>query len=341
MICPRVGQVQATLASDDGTSHEVLLELSANRRGGMILESRCTSPDGRAGKPCALVAAVLLEVDRRGLLSGIAEQTPVTLDIVADETEDSEEIESKSSSAFSQENETEHLGIPQASNPQLTRTLHSENRSVQKKGRQPAWSTELENRRRLVEPALRTSSVALGGLRKSTGTLMFLLDASSADSRLVALQPCRMPIDESGHPAGQPKPIIIGPQAISFGHFDADERRVLSMLAGTMSAETHHGGQTLEERTMSRFLLSRQSAARDLAMLCAEGRLVFQPEPRRAPEAVLPLVWDAGRPWEFALIIEPGDDTGLEACLQNDLLSKNEKRVCPKKAQFRVISFSP
>ena len=68
VICPRVGQVQATLASDDGTSHEVLLELSANRRGGMILESRCTSPDGRAGKPCALVAAVLLEVDRRGLL---------------------------------------------------------------------------------------------------------------------------------------------------------------------------------------------------------------------------------------------------------------------------------
>ena len=129
VICPRVGQVQATLASDDGTSHEVLLELSANRRGGMILESRCTSPDGRAGKPCALVAAVLLEVDRRGLLSGIAEQTPVTLDIVVDETDDYEEIESKSSSAFSQENETEHSGIPQASNPQLTRTLHSENRS--------------------------------------------------------------------------------------------------------------------------------------------------------------------------------------------------------------------
>ena len=166
---------------------------------------------------------------------------------------------------------------------------------------------------------------------------MFLLDASSADSRLVALQPCRMPIDESGHPAGQPKPIIIGPQAISFGHFDADERRVLSMLAGTMSAETHHGGQTLEERTMSRFLLSRQSAARDLAMLCAEGRLVFQPEPRRAPEAVVPLVWDAGRPWEFALIIEPGDDTGLEACLQNDLLSKKEKRVCPKKASLNGL----
>ena len=92
VICPRVGQVQATLSSDDGTSHEVLLELSANRRGGMILESRCTSPDGRAGKPCALVAAVLLEVDRRGLLSGIAEQTPVTLDVVADDMEHSEEF---------------------------------------------------------------------------------------------------------------------------------------------------------------------------------------------------------------------------------------------------------
>ena len=72
-------------------------------------------------------------------------------------------------------------------------------------------------------------------------------------------------------------------------------------------------------------------------MLCAEGRLVFQPEPRRAREAIVPLVWDAGRPWEFALIIEPGDDTGLEACLQNDLLSKKEKRVCPKKASLNGL----
>jgi hypothetical protein len=94
VVCPRVGQVQATLAADDGTSHEVLLELSANRRGGMILESRCTSPDGRAGRPCALVAAVLLEIDRRGLLAGIAEQTPVTLDVVPDdEPVDDEEDE--------------------------------------------------------------------------------------------------------------------------------------------------------------------------------------------------------------------------------------------------------
>jgi hypothetical protein len=85
VVCPRVGQVQATLADGSGTSHEVLLELSANRRGGMILESRCTSADGRAGRPCALVAAVLLEIDRRGLLAGIAEQTPVTLDVVPDD----------------------------------------------------------------------------------------------------------------------------------------------------------------------------------------------------------------------------------------------------------------
>ena len=150
VICPRVGQVQATLASDDGTSHEVLLELSANRRGGMILESRCTSPDGRAGKPCALVAAVLLEVDRRGLLSGIAEQTPVTLDIVADETDDFEEMESKSFSALNQENEMEYSGQPQPASPQLTRTLHSENRSIQKKGKP---ITDEKIRREVVEQA--------------------------------------------------------------------------------------------------------------------------------------------------------------------------------------------
>jgi superfamily II DNA or RNA helicase len=43
-------------------------------------------------------------------------------------------------------------------------------------------------------------------------------------------------------------------------------------------------------------------------MLCEHGRLVIQPEPRRAPDNVVPLTWDGGRPWEFALVIEPDDD---------------------------------
>ena len=37
------------------------------------------------------------EVDRRGLLGGVAEQTPVTLDIVVDEADDLEDIEAESS----------------------------------------------------------------------------------------------------------------------------------------------------------------------------------------------------------------------------------------------------
>ncbi|RLS75678.1 MAG: hypothetical protein DWI03_11095, partial [Planctomycetota bacterium] len=85
VACPRVGQVRASVAGDDGAEHEVRLELSAHRRGGMTLESHCTTAAGRAGRPCAVLAAVLLEVDRRGLLSSIHEQTPLTLDIVASE----------------------------------------------------------------------------------------------------------------------------------------------------------------------------------------------------------------------------------------------------------------
>ena len=83
--CPRVGQIQGTVAAADGDDHEVLLEVAAHRRGGMTLEARCTSPAGRVGRPCAALAAVFLEVDRRGLLAGIPDQTPVALDIVADD----------------------------------------------------------------------------------------------------------------------------------------------------------------------------------------------------------------------------------------------------------------
>jgi len=334
--CPRVGQVQATLADDTGASHEVLLELSANRRGGMILESRCTSPDGRAGKPCALVAAVLLEVDRRGLLAGIADQTPVTLDVVPDEEADTAEPSEIATSAPGEGN-----GL--AAHPQFeagtTGPAAAEpvSQTVRRSSRQPAWATELETRRRLVEPAVRSAGVALGELRRATGTLMFLLDPATADQQVVVVVPCRMGLDESGQPSGRPKPITIGPQDVAFSQFDADEQRVLAALAGTLADAGHHGGGPLERRTMSRFVLSRQSAARDLAMLCEEGRLALQPEPRRAPETVVPLVWDAGRPWEFALVVEPGDDSGLAACLEHDLATGREKLVRPKKASLNGL----
>jgi hypothetical protein len=63
--CPRVGQVHASMAGADGGEDLVVrLELSARRKGGMSLESHSTTATGRAGKPCMLLAAVLLEVDR-------------------------------------------------------------------------------------------------------------------------------------------------------------------------------------------------------------------------------------------------------------------------------------
>ncbi|NBS33985.1 MAG: hypothetical protein EBS83_14570, partial [Planctomycetia bacterium] len=287
VVCPRVGQVQATLADDSGTSHEVLLELSANRRGGMILESRCTSADGRAGRPCALVAAVLLEIDRRGLLAGIAEQTPVTLDVVPDDepADDEDDDVAPVSSGNGAGLLVEGNGV--ASHPTTAKTISRHHGaklnspgpaepagSASRRGnRQPAWATELETRRRLVEPAVRSGGVALGDLRKSTGTLMFLLDPAAAEQRVVVVLPCRMGLDELGQPCGRPKPITIGPNDVRFDQFDADERQVLAALAGTMADEGHHGGGPLERRTMSRFVLSRQSAARDLAMLCEHGRL--------------------------------------------------------------------
>ena len=80
--CPRVGQVRATVTDEAGEAHDVLLELSAGRRGGMTLETSSTTDKGRQGKPCAALAAVLLEVDRRGLFSSIHDHTPVVLNIV-------------------------------------------------------------------------------------------------------------------------------------------------------------------------------------------------------------------------------------------------------------------
>ena len=68
VACPRVGQVRAIVIDADA-EHEVVLELSAHRRGGMTLETRCTTEAGRQGRPCAVLAAALIEVDRRGPVS--------------------------------------------------------------------------------------------------------------------------------------------------------------------------------------------------------------------------------------------------------------------------------
>ena len=156
VACPRVGQVRATIADPDGAEHEVFLELSAHRRGGMTLESRCTTPAGRSGRPCAALAAVLLEVDRRGLLKGIHDQTPVTLDIQAEEASadddttmvETTEVDEVDERAAADEREAAGRGTGGRS-AAVTRGAAVPRGSQ----RMPAWAAELEERRRLVEPA--------------------------------------------------------------------------------------------------------------------------------------------------------------------------------------------
>ena len=92
LSCPRVGQVRAIFKAESGETQEVFLELAAGRRGGMTLESRSTTQPGRAGRPCPLLAATLMEIDRRSLFSSIHDHTPVALDVIpADDFEESGE----------------------------------------------------------------------------------------------------------------------------------------------------------------------------------------------------------------------------------------------------------
>ncbi len=108
VLSPRVGQVKAVVTDESGIRHDVHLELSATRRGCMTLESRSTSRRGRAGLPCAELAAVLLEVDRRGFFSGVHEHTPIELDVLADEDADEEELLGvKAAPSSSAENDAE------------------------------------------------------------------------------------------------------------------------------------------------------------------------------------------------------------------------------------------
>ncbi len=335
--CPRVGQVRATVADESGEAQDVLLELSAGRRGGMTLETTSTSEKGRHGKPCAALAAVLLEVDRRGIFSSIHDHTPVALEVVpADDVVDEDE-------AFEPEEEPVDEIVPptnasDASAGSAAGTAAAVARPVAKPGaRQPAWATDLEERRRLVEPAMRAAGLAIADARRSAGALVFLLDiGASSDSHAAVLIPSRMQLDVAGNASGRPRPIVIGPgQDVEYESLDAQERSILAQLVGTAAVGEVGSPESLERRSIARIAVSPQAAPAQLALLCETGRLVIQPEPRRAPETVIPMTWDSGRPWEFALVLEPEDVVSYKAENVADFADGEPKLPRPGKATLR------
>jgi superfamily II DNA or RNA helicase len=302
--CPRVGQVRATVADDDG-EHEVFLDLTAHRRGGMTLESRCSTSAGRAGRPCAVLAAVLLEVDRRGLLSGIHDQTPVTLEILCEDggSPDSADLASDEPPPAEDDDATAAAAVAAA--------VAVRRRAATGRGgpRLPPWAAELEERRRLVEPAVRSHGIDIPDARRAGGALVFLLDAAaSAEARAAVVVPCRMQLDVAGNATGRPRPVTLGPGEVELDDLDRQERELVERLLGAVAGDERGVPPPLERRTIARIVISPRSAAAHLALLCETGRLVMQPEPRRAPDDVVPLTWDGGRPWEFAFVVGPDDD---------------------------------
>jgi superfamily II DNA or RNA helicase len=306
--CPRVGQVEATVTDESGTAQEVLLELSAHRRGGMTLEARCTSAAGRTGRPCPVLAAVLLEVDRRGLLSGIHDQTPVALEIVADEAA---AADGEIAAADSEPEDDE--STPSRGGRQLSVGRHEPRPRVEipRRGTQrlPAWAVELEDRRRLVEPAVRSAALAIPDARRTGGALVFLFDlTASAEARTAVLVPCRMQLDVAGNATGRPRPIVLGPGHVELEDLEPQEQDIVERLIGAVGIGEQAMPAPLDRRGIAKIVVSPRSAAAHLGMLCELGRLVLQPEPRRAPDTIVPLTWDGGRPWEFAFVLEPDDD---------------------------------
>ena len=327
VACPRVGQVRATVVGDDGDEHEVQLELSAHRRGGMTLETHCTTSAGRAGRPCAILAAVLLEVDRRRLLSGIHDQTPVTLDIVA---EDVPEVEAADDDAPDEADDGDQNDAAVAAVPTWTPPP-----AVRRGGqRLPAWATELEERRRLVEPAVRAHGLSIPDQRRAGGALVFLLDlGASSEARAAVLVPARMQLDVAGNATGRPRPVVLGPEEVELDQLESQERLIVEQLVGATVAGGHGLPDPVERRSIARIVVSPRSAATHLAMLCETGRLVVQPEPRRDPERVVPMTWDGGQPWEFAFVLEPDDDDLRPAKGRND--GDDDALPRPAKATLR------
>ena len=332
VTCPRVGQVHAVVVADDGTAHEVQLELSARRKGGMMLEARSSSDAGRSGSPCAALAATLLEIDRRGLFSNLHDTTPLTLDIIAADGADD-----APAGASTTEDAADSAAPADEPAPSRHAALQPPTAARRRQStRLPPWAAELEERRRLVEPAVRDRMIAIGDARRSAGALVFLLDlAASADARAAVLLPGRMQLDVAGNATGRPRPIVIGPGEVELAQLDSLERSILAQLVGAAAVGETGSPEPLERRSITRVVVSPQSSATHLALLCEHGRLVLQPEPRRNPDLIVPLVWDGGRPWEFALVVEPDDARSTRAETLAELADGAGQGPRPSRATLR------
>jgi hypothetical protein len=310
---PRVGQVKAVVSDESGTTHDVSLELSATRRGGMTLETRCSSRRGKAGLPCAELAAVLLEVDRRGFFSGVHEHTPIALDVLADEDGEEDPVFDDDESTAHETDELPDEAPDDSGNESVAEpaslSVHAPiapPRNIWPSGRQPAWSVDLEARRRLVEPAVRTRSFQLGDARRGSGGLVFLLEVNaSAETKGVLLTPARITVDVAGNATGRPKPVVI--DAALKEQLDCHERAVLAELLGSTAVVDRGYSESVTTAEVSRILIDESAVTTRLAWLCERGRLLFQPEPRRNPELAIPLAWDGSRPWQFSLVVGPDD----------------------------------
>jgi superfamily II DNA or RNA helicase len=144
-----------------------------------------------------------------------------------------------------------------------------------------------------------------------------------------------MQLDVAGNATGRPRPLLIGPGDVELSQLDPLERSLLAQLVGAASAGETSLPEPLERRPIARVVVSPQSSATHLAMLCEHGRLVLQPEPRRNPDLIVPLVWDGGRPWEFALVVEPDDSVTIRGETLAELAGDAGRPPRPSRATLR------
>ena len=191
LACPRVGQVRATVVGDDGDKHEVQLELSARRRGGMTLETRLLhagGPGRQAVLPCSppcssrSIAAGCSRAStttRRSRSTSSPMTPPTTSPTVPPMTGD------RRRRVFGG-----RRGIRTCRGRHSRLDCRRSRRDADPRG-SPPWAADLEDRRRLVEPAVTVAwRSSIPDQRRAGGTLVFVLDlAASADARAAVLVP--------------------------------------------------------------------------------------------------------------------------------------------------------
>jgi hypothetical protein len=144
---------------------------------------------------------------------------------------------------------------------------------------------------------------------KPVDEVLYFIDATASQARDRLVLHIQERNQKANGEWGKPRDLHLRPSELGTRLSQAEDRRILSLLAGA-SAFYEWSSYQPNEPLPSHTAVSGELTALIVPVLCATGRVTLSRTETRAESG--PLSWDDGPPWELWLEVKPGDRQGYQ-----------------------------